>query len=190
MEPQKLRYVCVRNISVKPVTLHPRFPQPKKKLKPPSPITLAPDQTSRPMLYDSLVGTKNWSSLVTGEQIGVKDVPWVATFAKIWNISTEPVTFDVELPQKPRDRRKELKRVTLTASETSPPLHLGSITQRRKLKSMAKKKIVSIEPVPYIGPRIADYPSVGSFGYDDVYICYECGGPIVFRYNPPVPIHI
>lgn len=190
MEPQKLRYVSVRNVSNKPVTLHPRFPQPKKKLKSPTPITLAPDQTSRPMLYDSLVGTKNWNSFVTGKQIAVKDVPWVATFAKIENTFSEPVSFDLELPKKPRERRKEVRRVTLTPSETSPPLHLGSITQRRKLKSLAKRKIVSIEPVPYIGPRIADYPSVGSFGYDDVYICYDCGGPIVFRYSPPVPIHV
>jgi hypothetical protein len=122
--------------------------------------------------------------------IVLKDVRWSPPFAEVENRTDKPLGFDVALPMAPGKRRKRTRHLTIKPGKVSPPVHLRSVLQLRKIKGLAKKKAISLVPLAHIGPRVADYPSVGSYGADDVYICYDCGKPIKFRYHPPVPIHI
>jgi hypothetical protein len=185
-----LKYVTVTNVSDERIVLYPRFLRPKKPGPPRSPIPLDPNQTSRPLPYHSLEGGKNWDSLAARGCIRLKEVPYIAVFGTIQNRTAQPISVNLELPRRAGVGPSQTRRISLKPLEISRSLHLRSILQWRKLKSLAKKRAVSIEPIPYIGPRVADLPSVGSYGDDDVYICWDCGGPIVFRYDPPRPIHI
>ena len=65
-----------------------------------------------------------------------------------------------------------------------------SISQPRRIESLVKKKVVGILPVYDIGPSTGRGKSIASYVDEDVYICYKCGGPIVFRVSPPTPVHI
>ncbi|MFQ5903711.1 MAG: hypothetical protein ACE5JO_08475, partial [Candidatus Binatia bacterium] len=100
------------------------------------------------------------------------------------NTGVAPLQLKVELRKK---KARRAKVVTVRPGQVSKPIHIASVVQKRRLKSLARRKTVRITPLAYIGPRVGDRPAAGSYGYEDVYICYDCGGPIVFRGSPPVP---
>jgi hypothetical protein len=182
-----VKFVRVTNKCNRPITIHTRFPRPKKQgsgnPKPlESHITLAPGETSRRTIaLTALIGARNWEALKARGCIGLEFVPWAPPFARI-TARADPVAFDVPIPRgKPR-------RVELAPGQTSRTVPLLAIPQRRRLESLAKRKRITLER-SYIGPKFSP-GAVGSLGTDDVYICNHCGGPIVFRYYPPRPIHI
>jgi hypothetical protein len=189
--PTSLRFVTVTNTSKKPITLYPNFPARLQVVQ----VKLAPRGKSRPLPYDLLIGTRGWEDLISGDRIRLEDVrPWRPAMVTVKNLSSDqPVSFEIKLPpSKKRDKFKGKptaglrKRYTVRPLETSPRVHLVSIAKR----TWDDETLVDIKPVPYIGPPMVDPPCVGSLGDDDVYVCYECGQPIVFRFRPPRPIHI
>jgi hypothetical protein len=183
-----VKFVKVTNKCDRPITVHTRFPRPKKSgsSKDPKPvesqIKLAPGQTSaRAIALTALIGARNWDTLNARGCIGLEFVPWTPAFATV-TARAEPSTFDVQVPgAKPR-------RVKLSPGQKSRTVPLLAIPQRHRLESLAKRKRITLDR-SYIGPSYTS-GAAGSLGSDDVYICNECGGPIVFRYHPPVPIHI
>ena len=192
------RFVTVTNNSDKIITLYPDLPTRTRTKKDDQPIEIkiAPREKSRPLPYDLLSGTKDWQTLVSGGRILVEDVPpWRPTLVNIKNLSSQPVSFEVKLPRpKKREPSKASsatlrKRYKVRPQRFSPRVHLDSIV-KLDLESLVREKALEVKPVPYIGPPVANPPCVGSFGNDDVYLCYECGQPIVIRYQPPRPIHI
>jgi len=188
------KFVTIKNICKRSITIYLRFLRPKKKDKPPPPpITLAPGEKSHALPYPFLVGGKNWDALNRAGCISLETVAWRPQFVRVTPVQRvergKPITLDVVPPPR-KGKPKKSRPIVLRGKRQSRAVHLRSIVQRRKLKSLARKKKVALEPVSYLGPPIGKYPSVGSFGYDDVYVCWDCGGPIVFRGSPPVPIHV
>jgi len=184
------RFVEVLNNCKESIRIYLRFPRPKKpKEHSQTSFSLSPGHSSRPVPYPSLVGARNWDRLSERSCIKFKDVPWTPTFASVQNTGREPLNIVLRLPARKR-RAPKTKIVKVLAGKTSPPLHLPSLLQKRRLKSLARRKAAKVLPLVYIGPRVGDPPAVGSLGYEDVYVCYECGKPIVFRGSPPVPIHV
>jgi hypothetical protein len=182
-----VKFVRVTNKCDRPITIHTRFPRPKKpgfgNPKPlESEITLAPGETSRRAIaLTALIGARNWDALKARGCIGLEFVAWTPPFVRV-TAGVDSVAFDVPIPgRKPG-------RVKLDPGQTSRTVPLLAIPQRRKLESLAKRKRITIDR-SYIGPKFSPR-AVGSLGTDDVYICNHCGGPIVFRFYPPVPIHI
>jgi hypothetical protein len=182
------RFVQVINRCRESITVFLRFPRPKKpKQFESTRFVLPPGHTSRPIPYPALVDGKNWEELNKRECVELKEVPWTPPFAAIENKSNLVLDLKLGLTKK---KQKLTTVIKLEAGKTSVPIHLGSVLQKRRLKTLEKRKRVIINPHPYIGPPVGDPPAVASYGYEDVYICYDCGGPIVFRYRPPIPIHI
>jgi len=183
-----VKFVKVTNKCDRPITVHTRFPRPKKpgSSRDPKPVlsqfTLAPGETSpRAIALTALIGARNWDTLNARGCIGLEFAPWTAPFARV-TARADPIAFDVRLPKgKPR-------RIELAPGQTSRTVPLSAIPQRRRLESLAKRRRIVLER-SHIGPTYSAV-AAGSLGSDDVYICNECGGPIVFRYHPPVPIHI
>jgi hypothetical protein len=181
-------FVRITNTCNRRITIYTRFPRPMKpssrgRRTIESRINLNPrETTARPIAYAALVGARNWDALRERGCIRLEVVPWTSQFARVTAVRSA-VTFDVKVP------RAAPKRVHVTPGETSRTVPLANVIQRRKLQDLAKKGLVKLDRSP-IGPRFAAVPAVGSLGYDDVYICDECGGPIVFRYYPPIPIHV
>lgn len=183
-----IKFVKVTNKCDRPITIHTRFPRPKKpgSSKDPKPveseIRLAPGQTCpRIIPHTALIGARNWDILNARGCIGLEFVPWTSPYARV-TARSAPVVFDVRRPKgKPR-------RIELGPGQTSRAVPLSAILQGRRLVSLAKRRRIILER-SYIGPTYSP-AAAGSLGTDDVYICNECGGPIVFRYHPPVPIHI
>ncbi len=182
------RFVEVTNKCDQKITVYLRFPRPKKPTRhSETRFDLAPGHTSRPVPYASLVGAKHWNELNERGCLSLKKVPYTPTFASIQNQEDSYLRLNLRLTRKKRQLTKVIR---LKPGEISGPLHIGSVIEKRRLKSLSRKKRVTIRPLAYIGPRAGDVRAAGSYGYEDVYICYDCGGPIVFRGNPPVPIHV
>lgn len=183
-----IRFVEVTNKCRQRITVYVRFPRPKKPTKhSETRFDLDPGHTSRVVPYASLVGAKHWDELNRRGCLSLKTVPYTPSFVSIENKQDSPLHLNLLVTKK---KRRIARAIRLKPGEISKPLHIGSIVEKRQLKSLAKKKRVAIRPLAYIGPRVGDMPAVGSYGYEDVYVCWECGGPIVFRGNPPVPIHV
>lgn len=195
---EKVRFVTVTNKSKETIKLHPNWPTTSKG----KPITrspeviLPPKKTTRPLPYNFLIGSKDWESLVSEGKISLEELNVNPPFVTVKNQSSKEVIFELRLPEKPekkssktekpQDNKKKMN-VIVPPEQTSTPLHLDSIIDKAKIES---QRNIIIEPVSYIGPAMANPPCIGSLGYEDVYACWECGEPIVFRYNPAIPIHI
>ncbi|HEX3129512.1 MAG TPA: hypothetical protein VH394_19400 [Thermoanaerobaculia bacterium] len=189
------RFVTVTNKSRTTITLYPDLPGTKKEEQRVE-IKLAPNERSRPLPYDLLIETEGWQNLVSEGCILVEDIPpWRSTLVNIKNLTSQPLRFEVRLPRagKPKASGKSgaalRKKYTIRPQKFSPRLHVDSIL-KLDVEELARQRAIELKPVPYIGPPLVKPPCVGSFGNDDVYLCYECGQPIVIRYYPPRPIHI
>lgn len=184
----QVKFVRVTNTCDRPITVYTRYPKPKKKGSKgstvhQSSIRLAPGETtSRAIAYSALVGARNWDTLNDRGCISLEFVKWTPPFATV-TAQRESVSFDIRVSP------KKTRKVTVAEGETSRTIRLSQVVQRKKLQSLAKKRRVKISRT-LIGPRYGPARSVGSWGYENVYICDKCGRPIVFRYHPPVPIHI
>lgn len=184
-----IKYVEITNRCEHSVKLFLRFERRKKKTETPPPIELAPGDTSRALPQPALSWSKN-DAVLKKDCISIQTVQWESPFCRIENVkSREPVTVTLApVAGKSRGRRKT--KTKIRQRRESRTLHLRSILEKPKLKKLAKRKVIELRPAAYIGPPARGVAAAGSYGYDDVHICYNCGGPIVFRYHPPIPIHI
>lgn len=198
---KKVRFVEIINKSEETITIYPNWPKTKNgKPKTRSPeVILPPGGTSRPLPYDIFIKCKDFEVLVKESKISMEDVNVEPPFVTIKNQSSEEFSFELRLPEKPKKKsnengeppdNKNIINVKIPPGLTSTPLHFNSIIDKSDIES---RDSIIVEPVSYIGPPISDstdFKIIGSLGYEDVYACWECGEPIVFRYRPPIPIHI
>jgi hypothetical protein len=187
----EIRYVIITNHCDETITVHLRYPRPKKesnkKTKHP-PIILRPTQKSVPLPYNSLIGAKGWNLLSTRECIVIANILFEPRFIRVKNLTSTPVDIEIESPVK--GAKFEKRQILVDPNKSSHIVDSHSITQPKLLDELIKQGTVSIKKIAYIGPAVDKEGVVGSYFGEEVYICYECGRPIVFRGNPPRPIHI
>ena len=183
-----VRLVKVTNTSDEPIELCPSFIGKKgtKSFKH-GKIVVQPNQSSHPLPYSALLGSEGWASLISKGRISIEDVDWRSTVGTIENLSKEQLSFEVF-----DGNGNGLRQITVDSGKKSGFLPLNKIKRYKRLESLAAQKQIRLKPHPYIGPPPPLAPSrcMGSYGNEEVYLCYECGAPIVFRFHPPRPIHV
>lgn len=156
-------------------------------------ILLLPDQESYPIAKANLVGGKNWDIISQKPCVIIQTVQHEPKFFHIKNTGKEQIKINIE-PTIPEEVTARYPRrttvVTLKPGTVSRAIELKSVHQPEVLEQLVRSRKAAIRPAD-IGPGKPRKPGiVGSFYGEGVYICYECGGPIVFRGYPPRPVHI
>jgi hypothetical protein len=182
-------YVKVTNNCPEKITVYLRYPRPRKgSLKGPGWFTLISSQSSHPLPLHFLVGAKGWESLKNRACVHIESVSFEPRFVRIANLSGATIELAVVPTAKVAKKRKTT--LTIRPGRESRTVDIQSVTQRQRLNNFVKRGQVTVAPVYDIGPSTGRSHAVGSYAAEDVYICYKCGGPIVFRGFPPTPVHI
>ncbi|MFC2141251.1 hypothetical protein ACFLQP_03030 [Acidobacteriota bacterium] len=182
-------YVIITNECDEKIKVEVRYLR-KKKPSPsysPKPFTLSPRQKSHPLPVHVLKN-ENYKALKARDCVSIDKVAYEPQFVQITNCSEKELTFDLGPTAKVAMKAKTT--IKLKPGEQSRIVNERSLLQRSRLKRLAQKKKVTVDLIYDIGPSTGRGKAVASYGYEDVYICHECGGPIVFRGSPPRPIHI
>jgi hypothetical protein len=171
------------------ITVFFRYPRPKKQIERPNSVILHPGQKTHPIPVHLLVGSRGWEKLKSRECVKIESVAYEARYVRLLNRTKEVVlSFNIRLAAKLAKKAKTT--IELKPGQRSRSVQVSSISQRRRLDNLVKEKQVEILPVYDIGPSTGRGRSVASYADEDVYTCYKCGGPIVFRGSPPTPVHI
>jgi hypothetical protein len=185
----ELVYVKIENHCTERIKVNIRYPRPKKKSKSlPKSFNLEPRQSSHPLPRNFLVGARGWDRLESLDCVDIKTVKYEPRFVQIDNLTEDLVTLNVVPTPKVPIRKKT--KLTIEAGKKSRSVDIHSISQRSKLRKLVKTGKVRLAPIYAIGPSTGRGKAVASYAHEDVYICYKCGGPIVFRGDPPMPVHI
>lgn len=180
------QYVRIRNGCGRRVTLYPHFLRAmkvKRRAHRPRPLVLEPDEVSQPVLFSPLVNGPGWSEFQ--HCLSIENVPDAPAFVEVRVRSDQE---PVELRVKVRRRKKakpRIKKIRISAKRPRA-IEYDAIVNKAEVKKLQRRKIVKLA-------RVAPFslPSPLSYGYeDDLYVCYECGRPIVFRGSPPIPVHV
>jgi hypothetical protein len=171
------------------ITINLRYLRPKiKKIGHPTSITLKPGQKTPLLPEHILVGARGWDTLRTRTCILIEAKRQEPAFVQLINHSKDSLNLEIKLPTK--KTKKATRFVKLSPGKRSRIVFVRSISHRKQFESDVKNKKIEVLPVFDIGPATGRGKSVGSYINESVYTCDECGGPIVFRFSPPVPIHI
>ncbi len=165
-----------------------RYNRPKKgEHSRPRSLSLEPGQESWPLPKRLVVGAAGWDELRKRDCFVVRRVPFDPRYIRMLNQSPESIVMNLMVPR-PKRRKK---RVTLTIEpgKTSRVVDLKAIGPNRLRGLLARRKI-AIRPVFKIGPARMPKRSTGWYDGENVHTCWDCGGAIVFRGNPPTPVHI
>ena len=186
-----IRHVRVINNCTEAITFFFRHRRPMKGRAPTlliSPVTLQPAEESVPLPYHALVGARGWAELSRRECVQLVTVDFVPRFVTLTNLTPDTVVAEVR-PVVAHPRR-EVRPLELRPRKESRIVDLASISRRGKIGQYLRDGNLKTSLVEAIGPSTGARGAVASFSGESVYICYECGGPIIFRGSPPVPIHI
>jgi hypothetical protein len=170
------------------ITVFLRRKRTKKLTKQPNSIILRPGQSTNPIPLHFLVGARGWEKLKSRECVHIDSIAYEARFVQLLNRTKDVLCFNIRLA--PTLAKKAKTTIELKPGQRSRSVQVSSISQRRRLDNLVKEKQVEILPVYDIGPSTGRGRSVASYADEDVYTCYKCGGPIVFRGSPPTPVHI
>ena len=182
-------YLKVRNNCREKITVYLRYPRPKRQsVKRPSSFTLRPRESSHPLPRHFLDGARGWASLTKKDCVTIEIVPFKSRFVQVTNLSPRTLELLVRPAPKRVPEREALLKVK--PGKKSRPVDVRSIAQRRRLSKLVELGEAAISPIYEIGPSTGRGGAVASYADEDVYVCYDCGGPIVFRGSPPSPVHI
>ena len=182
-------YVTITNNCSKTITIYIRYPKPMKASsgKHLTDIPLSPNQEAT-LPYHLLVGAKGWKKLQDTECINISRADYEPRFAQIHNISSESLTLtvtpDVEIA------KRHTTSIRISPKKPARSIDSKSIDKPTQIKELEQHQKIRISPIRYIGPPTGHKGAVGSFLGDSVYVCYKCGGPIIFRGSPARPVHI
>lgn len=188
-----IEYVTITNNCPEKVRIYfryvmyikPSFRDKRKKF-----LTLSPDQTTYPIAKTNLVGSKNWEIISNRPCILIESIRHEPRFYHIKNLSTSPIKIPINPIIPDEVVTKYPRRTTIVSIKpgtVSRAIDKRSLKQPEQLQEYIRSKMAAMRPAD-IGPGREG--TIGSFYGDDTYICYECGGPIVFRGHPPRPVHI
>ena len=176
--------VKVVNNCTSAVRVYLRFVRPKRGGdRRPTSFDIEPGQESRPIPRRLLAGARDWSRLQSNSCIQIESVAFDPRYIRLLNESSKPIS----LTLRPR-KAKAPKTLVIRPDKKSRVLDVSAVPKPR-LRELQRKGQLSVIPVYEIGPAGTSQSRGWSDG-EDVYTCYECGGPIVFRGSPPTPVHI
>ena len=190
----EVHYVKLTNDCDETLIVYLRHGRPKKvpdsQISPLYEIKIPPKHESPPLAVHMLVGAKIVGAKDWEERGCLKrtEIPFEPRFVELINISTESLSLQITPAAEPRKR--EITKVIIEPEETSRIIDLKSVKEPKVLSKLEKEKKIEVRPVLIIGPSTNLKGAVGSYVGESFYICYECGGPIIFRGSPPKPIHI
>lgn len=179
-------WIRATNLGSKALTIKLVYPSREKKPRPPIVLTLRPGERSMPFLDEAAEDNQLWQRLVRDKVVRIERVVFTPAFVSINNPSTEIVRIPIRALDKSKTADKP-SQIVVEPKHTTGPVAVGALTAPPS--KVAARFGVNIENNWRIGPPTTPR-AVGTYASEDVYICYECGGPIVFRYRPPRPIHI
>ena len=182
-----LKYITIENRCSDPITVHLRVLRPKKGLATPAKITVLPGYPSSPIPYALLAGTPDWDSLSRIKCVKLVETRTLPPFHIIQNVTSRPLDIRVS-PPAPREK-KRVTTLHIRPGRKSPPISLRAVS-RSRLDRLVDLGSLKVEPVSYLAPTTRPAPVAATYFGEDVYICYKCGRPIVFRGHPPTPIHV
>ena len=182
------QYVKLLNECEETIKVYLRYPRSPKPFRRTTEIKILPKHESRALPYPLLIGAKDWDLLKKRDCLKITEVPFEPRFLELLNISTQSLSFEIVPATEARTR--EITKVTIEPEESSRIIDQQSLREPGLLNKLEKEKKIQIMPVLDIGPSTGLKGAVGSFVGESVYICYKCGGPIIFRGSPPKPVHI
>ena len=183
-------FLIVRNNCREKITvnmLRPPRPHPKKQ-PPECSFIVQPGKSYRPLQRSLLEGATGWDELRSRDCVTIETVTVETRFGQVMNLGPEPLELAMLLP--PEAKPKAQTVVKLKPGEKSRTVDLRSIAQPERLSEAVENDKARVLARADIGPHTGRGRAVASYGIEDVYICYECGGAIVFREHPPRPVHI
>ncbi len=177
-----MQYVQIRNGCGRRIKLFPRFPKPTKgRAHAPGPIELSPDAVSTPVLLGAVVDCDGWAEVK--DCISLENVAGAPTFISIRASKRKPIKLRLKL-KRTKGARASVKVIRI--SEKARVISQDALASPSEVKKLEKQSLVTLKQVfpVYL-------PSSYSYGYEDsLYLCRDCGRPIVFRGSPPRPIHV
>lgn len=182
-----VRNNCQEEITVnmlRPPGPHPRRQPEEREI----PFTVKPGESYRPLQRSLLEGATGWDELRKRDCVIIERVTLEAHYGQVVNLSSAALELAVRLPAKAKPKTEAV--VKLKPGKKSRTVDLRSIVEPDQLSEAVDKGEATLLARADIFGAAIRRGAVASYGNEDVYICYECGGPIVFRGDPPRPIHI
>jgi hypothetical protein len=181
--------VTLINNCLHAVTIYLRYKRPKRGIDTrPRFFSLDPGAKSKPLPSRLLIGARGWTELERRGCVHLKSVPFDPRHVRLLNKSRSSLDLVVRIPR-PRAPTRTAK-ITLEPGEKSRLVDVKLLRKQKAFKNLVATKRLAIVPVFDIGPAGEARGATGWYEGDDVYTCYDCGGPIVFRGSPPTPVHI
>jgi hypothetical protein len=153
-----------------------------------SSVKIEPGERTKPMPRHWLVGARGWEELRNRDCVVLKSVKFEPRYVQLLNDSTKPIAIVLRVPRPEAPAR--LKKISLKPKQRSRVVDLRTVRDQKRLRRLVSAKKLSLYPDFWIGPATGRGKAIGSYYEEDVYTCYDCGGPIVFRGAPPTPVHI
>jgi hypothetical protein len=187
MKKKEPKWVRLRNLTKRTLNFVLRYLKPSKPVKDYQSnfrVVLGPEKVSLPVLWSKLIGSPDYHALVEEGAIAVEPSSPPEKYVLL-SATNRPISIQV------RPKGAKARRILVKPQRKSIPIRLKDIVNKKEVNSLLRKKSIVLRPSDYIGPIVSKVGSNWYYGYeDDVYVCDECGGPIVFRGYPPIPIHI
>jgi hypothetical protein len=180
-------FVKVINGSRDPITVSLYYRRRRGAYKRPKSFTLKPGEESEPVPRDLLIAGEGWDELRANKEVTIEPVRYDPRYIRLENQSTATVELTLKVPRPKSSAR--IPAITLGPREISRIVDVKTLKRPSQLKKLMRNKQISVQPVFDIAPPWTSRAAGWSYG-ESVYTCDICGGPIVFRYNPPKPIHI
>jgi hypothetical protein len=188
----EIRYVVVTNHCPEKVKIFFRYIREiKARKKEKVSITLSPGETSPAIPYTRIIGAKDWEVIKQRTCIKIEETTYEPRFIYLENNTDEtvsiPITVSVAKEGQPRHRTS----LDINPHSVSKPIDKKSLAKKVAFNKLVSDNKIRMREFIDVGPSFSLNPDVvGSYYGEEVYICYKCGRPIVFRDHPPRPIHI
>lgn len=149
---------------------------------------LEPGQETQPVPRQWLVGASGWEELRNRDCVVIQSVEYQPRYVQVLNASEEAIQLVLRIRRPSAEPR--VRKLTLKPRQRSRVVDLKVIRDRKRLDALVSSKKLAIYPAVSIGPATGRGEALGSYYGEDVYTCYRCGRPIVFRGSPPTPVHV
>ena len=182
--------VNIVNDCIELITINLNYPRAMKESRAhrPGQLDIPPKRGINNLPLYLLVGGKDWDKIQKIDCVHIEHTEYEPSFEYFTNMTQEIITLAI----KPTKEIPEPRPETLQIDPKKRPRALNriSIDKPARIRKLVQEEKLILTPLRYIGPPTTERGSVGSYLGESVYMCYRCGGPIIFRGSPPRPIHV